>query len=189
MLLFVVIFCVMIALGFGLASAWSDFRGLTISNYYSLFIAASFVPAFLAVTFLAPETAYFSSWKSHLLSGGIIFALTFFLFSIKMIGAGDSKLSSVYALWIGMQGLPSFLFFMTLCGAILGLTTLIFRKWKPFKTPREGSWIDQAQKGNNAVPYGIAITFGAIIAFNQAGYFDPDNLALLAKARLGFGSS
>jgi len=179
----------MIALGFGLASAWSDFRGLTISNYYSLFILAAFVPAFLVITFLAPETAYFSSWKSHLMSGGIMFGLTFFLFSIKMIGAGDSKLSSVYALWIGMQGMPSFLFFMTLCGGILGLMTIIFKKWKPFKAPREGGWIDQAQKDNNVVPYGIAITLGAIVAFNQVGYFDPENLAVLAKAQLGFGSS
>lgn len=180
MLVFIIIFCVLVALGFGLASAWSDFNGLTISNLYSAAIVAAFIPAFLAMSFMAPEVAYFASWKAHLLAFGLVFGVSFLLFFTNILGAGDSKLASAYALWIGMVGLPSFLFFMTVCGGVLGLITIVIRKTKPVKNPKEGSWIAKAQEGVSAVPYGIAITFGAVIAFYQIGYFDPGTLAALA---------
>jgi prepilin peptidase CpaA len=181
MLVFIVIFSVIVAMGFGLASAWSDFKGFTISNVYSIGVILAFVPAFLAVTLMAPEAAYFASWKSHLIAAAGVFAVTFVLFTTNMIGAGDSKLCTAYALWVGLLGLPSFLFFMTVFGGLLGLMTLIFRKWKPFKAPAEGSWIAKAQEGASEVPYGIAIVIGALIAFIQSGYFDPDALAALAQ--------
>lgn len=180
MLVFIVIFSVIVALGFGLASAWSDFKGFTISNVYAIGVILAFVPAFLAVMLMAPETAYFASWQSHLLAAGGTFAVTFILFSTHMIGAGDSKLCTAYALWVGLMGLPSFLFFMTVCGGLLGLVTLALRKWKPVKTPAPGSWFDRAQNGASEVPYGIAIVAGALIAFIQNGYFDLAALAALA---------
>lgn len=182
MLVFIVIFSVIVAVGLGLASAWSDFKGFTISNIYSLGVILAFVPAFLAVTLLAPDAGYFAAWKSHLLAAAAVFAVTFVLFTTNLIGAGDSKLCTAYALWVGLLGLPSFLFFMTVCGGILGLLTLLMRKWKPFKAPPEGSWLARAQEGSSEVPYGIAIVTGALIAFIQSGYFDPDTLAALAQA-------
>jgi prepilin peptidase CpaA len=181
MLVFIVIFSVIVAIGFGLASAWSDFKGFTISNIYALGVILAFVPAFLAVTLMAPDMGYFASWKSHLLSAGSVFAVTFLLFTTKVIGAGDSKLCTAYALWTGLLGLPSLLFFMTVCGGLLGLITLALRKWKPVKDPCQGGWFDRAQQGASEVPYGIAIVFGAIIAFIQEGYFSPAALAGLAQ--------
>ena len=109
MLVFIVIFAVIVALGFGVASAWSDFKGFTISNIYSLGVILAFVPAFLAVFLLAPDVVYFASWKSHLLAAAGVFAITFVLFTTNMIGAGDSKLCTAYALWVGLLGLPAFL--------------------------------------------------------------------------------
>lgn len=188
MLVFIVIFCVIVALGFGLASAWSDFRGLVISNAYSIGVILAFVPAFLAVFFLAPDAAYFASWKSHLLSAAIMFAVTFVLFTTNMIGAGDSKLATAYALWLGVLGLPSFLFYMTVTGGLLGLVTLALRRWKPFTAPPEGGWIARAQAGSSEVPYGIAIVAGAVVAFVQSGYVDPDRLTGLVEAAAQAGS-
>lgn len=182
MLLFIVIFCVIVALGFGLASAWSDFRGLIISNAYSIGVLLVFIPAFLAVFFFAPDAGYFASWKSHLVAAAIMFAVTFVLFTTNMIGAGDSKLATAYALWIGVMGLPSFLFYMTLMGGVLGLATLALRRWKPIAAPREGGWVARAQAGASDVPYGIAIVTGAAVAFVQNGYVDPDRLAALIQA-------
>lgn len=181
MLIFIVIFCVIIALGFGLASAWSDFKGFTISNAYSVGVILAFIPAFLAVFFLAPDVAYFASWKSHLLAAAGTFAITFVLFTLNMIGAGDSKLATAYALWLGVLGIPAFLFYMTVVGGLLGLTTLALRRWKPVAAPSEGGWIARAQAGSSEVPYGIAIVAGAIVAFFQNGYFDPEHLAALVQ--------
>lgn len=185
MLLFIVIFSVVVAVGFGLASAWSDFKGFTISNIYAAGVIAAFIPAFLVMTFLAPEVVYFASWKSHLMAAAIMFAVTFVLFSFNVIGAGDSKLCTAYALWAGLLGLPAFLFYMTLCGGLLGVVTLILRKWKPFKNPPEQGWLAQAQAGSKEVPYGIAIVIGAIVTFVINDYFDPDALTALARSAQG----
>lgn len=181
MVLFLVIFCVIIALGFGFAAAWSDFKGLIIPNLYSLLILGAFVPAYAAVHFLAPESGYFQGIGSHLISFGIIFVVTYILFALKALGGGDAKLCSVYALWVGLGGIAPFLFFMSITGGLLGLTTIFLNKNKPVKKPKKDSWIAKAQKGKRDVPYGIAITTGAVIAFIYAGYITPSGIVGLTN--------
>ena len=181
MLLFIVIFCAIVALGFCMASAWSDWNGMVIPNVYPAGVLLSFVIAYGATYALAPDITYFSSLKSHLIALGAIFGVTFILFSLRMIGAGDSKLAAVVALWVGLEGLMTFLFFMGIVGGLLGLVALYIQKAKPAKEPSEGSFVDRVQKGESAVPYGIAIAIGAIVAFYMVGYFDPENLTVLAN--------
>ena len=185
MLLFIVIFCVIVALGFGFAAAWSDLKGMTIPNLYSGLIVASFVPAFLAVQIFNPESAYFAGWISHLLSMAIVFAITYGLFAANMFGGGDAKMCSAYALWVGIQGLAPFLFFMGIVGGVLGLATLALAKHKPIKKPIKGSWIDKAQKGGKEVPYGIAIAVGAIFSFFYSGYLSPNGIMSLVQTSGG----
>lgn len=181
MVLFLVIFCVIIALGFGFAAAWSDFKGLIIPNLYSLLILAAFVPAYAAVHFLAPESGYFQSGASHLISLGVVFAVTYGLFALKAFGGGDAKLCSVYALWVGLGGIAPFLFFMGITGGVLGVVTLYLNKNKPVKEPRQGSWVAKAQEGSRDVPYGIAITIGAVFAFVYTGYVSPSGIIALTN--------
>ena len=97
-----------------------------------------------------------------------------------MIGAGDSKLASAVALWVGMSGMAPFLFYMAIVGALLGLMTKLMNTKVLVAAPKEGGWIAQSQAGRLGVPYGIAICVGAIIAFYQLGFFSPEKLALLA---------
>lgn len=179
MLLFVVIFCVVVALGFCLAAAWSDWSGMTIPNVYPAGIIVTFIIAYAAVHFLAPDAHYFSDLKSHGLALALVFGATFVLFSLRMIGAGDSKLAAAVAVWTGFKGMMPFLFFMGIAGGVLGVAALIIRKSQPFKNAKPDSWLDKIQKGESAVPYGIAIAVGAIIAFYQIGYFDADALSIL----------
>lgn len=179
MLLFIVIFCVIVALGFGFAAAWSDFNGMTIPNLYSGLIIISFISAFLAVQFFSPESQYFSSWISHLLSMLIVFAITYALFAAKMFGGGDAKMCSAYALWVGLNGLAPFLFFMGVVGGILGLVTLFLAKNKMVENPAKGSWLAKAQNGDKEVPYGIAIALGAFFAFFYSGYLLPADIMSL----------
>ena len=179
-LVFFIVFCTIVALGFGGAAAWSDCRRLIIPNIYTFCIGAAFVPAYLAVTFLAADGDYFFSWKSHLVAALGMFVVTYLLFYFRLIGGGDSKLLSVYALWVGLAGLVPFLVMMSLMGGLLGIATLALRKWKPFKDPAKGSWIDKAQSGAQEVPYGIAIFVGAVITFWQIGYLKLSELVALA---------
>ncbi len=184
-LVFIIIFCAIIALGFGGAAAWSDYSSLRIPNLYAACIGAAFIPAFIVATFLAPDISFFASWKSHLIAGGFVFALSYALFYFKFIGGGDSKLLSVYALWVGLSGLLPLFFFMALVGGVFGALTLALHKWKPVKKPVKGSWIEKSQKGAKDVPYGIAIFIGALVAFWKIGYLQPDALMALAEAGMG----
>ena len=180
MILFLVVFCMLVAIGFGIAAAISDFRSMTIPNVYAAGIVLAFVPAFAADALSGAGMEFFANWQSHLIAAVCVFALTFILFSLRLIGAGDSKLCSAFALWTGLPGLASFLFYMAITGAVLGVATKVMNKKKIIQNPKAGGWVDKSQNGNGGVPYGIAICLGAIVAFYQLGFFSPEKLALLA---------
>ena len=184
-LVFIITFCTIVALGFGAAAAWSDYNKLMIPNLYSVLIAVSFIPAFLAVLFFAPDISFFGSWKNHLFAAVFMFAVTYGLFHFKLIGGGDSKLLTSFALWSGVQGLMPLLFMMAVTGGVLGGSTLALNKWKPIKKPTKDSWIDKSQGGQKDVPYGIAIFVGAIFSFWHAGYIQPQGLMSLALETTG----
>lgn len=181
MLLFLVVFCLLVAVGFGIASAISDFKSMTIPNIYAAGIAIAFVPAFAADAMTGGGMEFFASWQSHLLAAVIIFAATFALFSFKVMGAGDSKMCSAVALWCGLSGLAPFLFYMAIIGAMLGLATKMLNNKTMVANAPTGSWIGRSQAGEMGVPYGIAICLGAIIAFYQLGYFSPEKMMMLAN--------
>lgn len=184
-LLFTIVFCAIVALGFGAAAAWSDFSRLTIPNVYVLSIAIAFVPAFAAAKIFASETSFFSAWTSHLIAGFAVFAVTYVLFYFRVIGGGDAKLLTVYGLWAGLSGLMPLFFYMALIGGCLALSTIALGKWKPIDGPAKGSWIERAQSGAQEVPYGIAIFVGAIVAFYEIGYLQPGELMELVRASQG----
>lgn len=184
-LVFVIVFCAIVALGFGAAAAWSDYSRMVIPNIYTVCIGAAFVPAFVMASVLASEASFFASWKSHLIAAFFVFGVTYLLFYFKLIGGGDSKLLSVYALWVGLSGIMPLLFFMALTGGVLGLATLGLRKWQPVKQPAKDSWVEKAQTGKQDVPYGIAIFVGALVSFWSTGYLQIGSLIELASNGAG----
>jgi prepilin peptidase CpaA len=181
--LFIIAFCVIVAIGFGFAAAHSDFRAMTIPNIYAGGIMLAFIPAYAVDFFGAPEgLLFFSLWSSHLLAAGIVFVITFILFTAKAIGAGDSKLCTAFALWTGLSSLGPYLFYMAIAGLVLGLSTKYIAHKKPFPAAVAGSWIGNAQEGKLGVPYGIAIAFGAVIALLDMGFFSPERLSALVSS-------
>jgi len=168
-LLIVFLVCLFSAVGVGFLAAYADFKGMTIPNFYSAIILGAFLTGYLILWLFGREDV-FGAFVSHLLSGGLVFALTLVMFALKGIGAGDSKLATAFAFWVGLRGLMPFLFYMALMGGVLGLVALVLRKFKPLKNPAEGSWIARVQAGENAVPYGIAIVAGALVSFIKLGY-------------------
>lgn len=180
MILFLVVFCMLVALGFSIAAALSDFKSMTIPNVYCLGIALAFVPAYAADALSGEGVEFFASWQSHLLAAAIVFGITFALFGLRMIGAGDSKLCTAIALWVATPGLAAFLFYMAITGAAVGIATKVLNTRRLVEHPKEGSWIARAQEGGAGVPYGIAICAGAVVSFFTLGYFSPAKLGLLA---------
>lgn len=165
----------LVASACGALSAWADWKGMKIPNTYPAIIIGAFAVAFLG-TYISDHHIIFPSLMSQLLSALIVFIVTFLLFVSIKFGAGDSKLLTAYALWFPPSMLIPFLFSMSIIGAALSLLAIIIRKVKPFENPAEGSWVEKLQKGESVVPYGIAITGGAIVAFLSHGYVSPSTL-------------
>lgn len=163
--------CLFVAVAVGALAAYSDWKGMTIPNWHSAAIIGAFIAAFVFVNLF--DQGMFSTFMSHLIAAVVMFVITAGLFAMRVIGAGDSKLGTAYALWVGVAGLPAFLFYMALIGGLLGVVALLLRKYKPVPAPKEGSWVAQAQAGASKVPYGIAIFSGALASFVKLGYFSP----------------
>lgn len=156
-------------------SGLSDIRGLTIPNAYSAVVIVAFLFAYLALWGHGnPQTMWVLS--AHLSSGLLTFSITFLLFSLRMLGAADSKLATAYALWFKLTDLPLFLAYMALTGGLVAVASLVIMRRKPFKDPLKGSWVDRVQNGESKVPYGVAIAAGALVAFLKAGYLSGDFL-------------
>jgi prepilin peptidase CpaA len=147
-----------------LASCVSDLRRLRIPNAHVLIVMAAFALAYI----VSPE--FFGRWWEHLAAFAIVFIVTYAMFAFGMIGGGDAKLGAALALWVGLKGLMPFMFYMAIVGGLLGIAALMIRKNKPFKNCRDGSWVSEVQLGKNAVPYGIAITFGAWAGMFYTGF-------------------
>ncbi len=188
-LLIIFLICVFITLAIGGLAALSDLKSMKIPNAYSLVVVGVFFVAYAATYFGGFEGKVFGFALSHLLSAGATFILTLILFALGMIGGGDAKFASACAFWIQAKYIPVYLFFMTLLGGLLGLVALYLKKKKPFKAPVEGSWAAQVQGGADKVPYGVAISFGMLIAFIHSGYFSTDVLSIFLAVQVeGSGS-
>lgn len=143
----------------------SDVRTMRIPNMHSVVIAAAFVVAFAA----SPES-FPGKWWFYPAALAIMFAITFGMFAKGMIGGGDAKLGSALALWVGLQGLVPYVFWMAIAGGLLGVVSLFIKKSKRFAGLSPENWIAQVQEGRNAVPYGIAISAGAWGALIQTHF-------------------
>ena len=157
---------IMIVLAVTVLGCISDIRSLRIPNAYSLIVIACFVPAWSA------EPRNFAPLWDHLAAMAIIFSITYAMFTAGMMGGGDSKFGTALGLWVGLKGLLPFVFYMALMGGILGAVALGLRNKKLFSNPIPGSWVEQLQSGQNAVPYGVAISLGCWASFLHTGLLD-----------------
>jgi len=160
-------------IAYGAMAAYSDFKGMIIPNMHSVVIFGLFIGCYLLLWVLGGASV-FAPILSHITGFIFVFAVSFGLFAFKIWGAGDQKLISAFAIWMGFAAIPAFVVYTSLFGGVLGVAAILIRKYKPIKSPEKGSWIDQVQNGAGKVPYGIAIVLGALASFVKIGYFDVD---------------
>lgn len=116
-----------------------------------------------------PPTAWLTdtAWQVAGLSAamaGLILLVGFALFAFGLLGAGDVKLLSATALWVGPAQMPFFLVATTLLGAVLGLTLLRVRSVPLPAFAMGAGWLVQLHERKRVMPYGVAIAGGAMIA-------------------------
>ena len=158
------------------AAVW-DALTLTIPNPLVVAVLALYVVS-LAVSFNS------SSILFDLLGGAIVFAVCFALFALGWLGGGDAKLAPGAALWVGFGGLLHFLVAMTLVGGLLAIVLLIVRGGlRPTATQEN---LPVALRWASPVPYGIAISAGAILVlWLQNRTVFPDLLWFRFAPRIG----
>lgn len=131
-----------------LVAAWWDMRTRTLPNWLVI------------VTFLAG--AGFSMWVGelsditwHLLHFLAALAIGIGFFALKVWGAGDGKFYAAVAVWFPVQEFLTLVLSISLVGLVC--TIAYFFRFKGKLLSRE----------NNSIPYGVAIGFGALLAYSR----------------------
>jgi len=177
---------VVFALIMAAMAAWSDISGMVIDNALSILIAASAVAAYAALTAAGKADLIFGPLWAHLAAAGVVLATTAGMFALGWMGAGDSKMATACALWIGsLASFFTFFFFTTLAGGVLALIAIGIGRFKPLRSPDKRSWMGRAQAGESTVPYGVAIAVGLAALILQGGFLNLLDIGLVSPERMG----
>jgi prepilin peptidase CpaA len=138
----------------------SDIISYRIPNWISLALVAAFIPAALALGAGLPVIGV------HLGVGAAALVIAMVMWALGWIGGGDAKLFAAAALWIGWPAAEIFLLVTALCGGGLSVVLLNLRSgWARAIVPVGPAWMERLREPGGAVPYGVAIAAGALVAF------------------------
>ena len=132
-------------------AGYIDWRDRRLPNWCSLAGLALFLPWAFSGTVDGVLLA--------LAAFAVTAVITFTMYAFKGIGAGDSKLFSVLALFAGIKLLPVYVLVVVLTGGLVALTYIAFR-------PTENLIAFQSRGKvtyGRGVPYGLAIAPGALL--------------------------
>lgn len=132
-------------------AAVCDVRERRIPNWTVIAIAVLAVPWILA----QPSMPFATS----LAAAGIAFLVTLPLYAFRVVGAGDSKLATAVALFVGLHYLPEAALMTALAGGALAVFTLM-------ADPKRALVMIQTRfKANygRGIPYGVAIALAGIV--------------------------
>ena len=147
------------------AAAVSDLRSFQIPNRLTLTIAVAWPFAALLAGLSWPEMTFALGFAAVTLLAG------FLLFAAGTLGGGDAKLISAAMLWLAPGQAASFVIITVMAGAALAIGLLTFRKF-PLPVFAGGTnWIMELHTRSRDMPYGVAIAFGAIMAWQNSPFF------------------
>ena len=155
-------------------AAASDLFTMTISNRVSLALVAGFFALALAGG-MAPY-----DMLSHVGAGALLLVIAFACFAMGWMGGGDAKVAASVALWFGFTPLMDFLLYASLFGGALTLLLLQFRQWPlPYGLAGQ-AWLARLHDKQTGIPYGIALTLGALMVYPETEWVKAIDLAHLA---------
>lgn len=144
-------------------AAVTDVKGLRIANWTSIALVALFA-AYVVAGHLRLGTKPLPVLQ-HLSVALAVLAVGFAVFAFGYMGAGDIKLMTAVALWAGPGEVISFAFLTALTGA--GLALLILSSafcLNSEATPARISRLVPAWMSQGVIPYGVAISAGALMS-------------------------
>jgi prepilin peptidase CpaA len=140
------LFCLVLAI-----AGASDVKVRRIPNWTILAVIGLFAAWWL----VGPSVSLASALGAAL----IMFVTSCGLYFFRIVGAGDSKLVTVVALFVGISRLPQFIVYMSLAGGALALCLLAM------EPTRALVMLQMRGKGrmDRGVPYGVAIAAGGLV--------------------------
>lgn len=148
-----------------------DVTSMTIPNWISLALVVGFFPAALAVG-LAPLAIL-----AHVGVGVAALVVAMLLFALKVFGGGDAKLMAATCLWMGVSGTSPFVLWTAVIGGLFGLGLILARRHAQPMAAGAPAWVGALMQPKGAIPYGVAIAAGALIAYPAS----PLVMAFLAR--------
>jgi prepilin peptidase CpaA len=141
-------------------AALSDITSFTIPNRVSVLLMAGFVVTVLVLGRPLGEIGadFGLGFAALLIAMG--------MFAAGWIGGGDAKLFATATLWLGWSAMPVFLLTTALAGGALAIMLLNARSaWiRPYFSAAP-PWLARLAEPESAVPYGVAIAVGGLVAF------------------------
>ncbi|MBI1383395.1 MAG: peptidase [Rhizobiales bacterium] len=138
-----------------------DLFTMTIPNRISIVLVVAFFViapfAGLGIADIAVHTATFLG----------VLGIGIFMFARGWMGGGDAKIIAAASLWIGPAMLGQFIVLTAICGGVLTLVLLAFRRLPLPDRALAVKWIGRLHACETGVPYGIAIAGGALLVYPQ----------------------
>ncbi|HEY5409436.1 MAG TPA: prepilin peptidase [Caulobacteraceae bacterium] len=143
-----------------IVAALADATSFTIPNRLTIAIAAAFFPVALILGLPIATIGACAAVAVLALIVGIG------MFAMNWCGGGDAKLLAACALWLGVPAILPFLFAMSVIGGVLALGLMTARKLMLGNLVGAGpAWLGRLLEPQEALPYGVAIALGALVAF------------------------
>ncbi len=148
-------------------AAVTDLRRFIIPNLVSLVLFLAFIP----VALLLPIEI---DWLSHFGAAALCLVVGAALFALRWFGAGDVKLLAAVAFWAGFPYLLHLMVYVGLAGGAFALVLLLLRfglgaafsarsaSETAGETTVAAPALPPILRTGERVPYGVAITLGAI---------------------------
>lgn len=133
-----------------------DLLTMTIPNRLSLALIAAFPLALLCAGL------GWAAFAAHLACGLLMLAVGIVMFSRGWLGGGDAKLLAATSLWLGFEHLPGYLMLVALCGGMLALGILFYRRLAPPLWLTSQAWALRLHDRTVGIPYGIALAVAAL---------------------------
>ncbi len=132
-------------------------------------ISAVMVLAFFPLALLAGLNAW--DLLHHVAAGLIMLLLGVLLFIPGWFGGGDAKLMAAIGLWIGLENLFPYVFYVAIAG---GIIAAVFTSVRSVPLPRVflgEAWALRLHRHDAGIPYGIALAAGALLVYPHTIWF------------------
>src|SRR5262249_55863940 len=132
-------------------------------------ISAVMVLAFFPLAWLVGMDASMLLW--HVAAGLIMLAIGGLLFIPGWFRGGGAKLMAAIGVWIGLDNLFPYIFYVALAG---GMIATVFSSVRSVPLPRVflgEPWALRLHRYDSGIPYGIALAAGALLVYPHTIWF------------------